>query len=234
MRDLAPSAYGHNPSSGGFQPPEGFQVVTPPLNPPSMHPVMWEYGPPFSMMESPQQVPSNDFSPRPPTQERDQASDQASETEESSHSSSDDETPSDEAPDSENHAKEMAQKSSTEGIYSDVEGRSCQHQSDDSDEEEEEINDLIQGAKSQDVQGEDSEDLQGHRESSAAPYFMCVACCTARPKRLEDSGICVYCFEHPTQYCIKGGHEDDNISFVDSDGRWHEVCNRCRFNPNPD
>lgn len=236
MWDLAPSAYGHNPPFGGlrgFQPPGGFQVVTPPLNPPPMHPAMWGCGPPFPIMDSPRRFPSNDFSPHPPAQGGDQASAQASEAEESSSSSSDDESSSDEASDSGNPTEVMVQEIWTEGISSNDEGHGCQHQSDDSDEEEEEIDNLLQGEKLQNLQGEECEDLQGHRESSTAPYFICVACCTARPTRLEDSGICVYCFEHPTQYCVKGGHEDDKISFVDSDGRWHEVCNRCRSNPDP-
>ncbi|OKP15070.1 hypothetical protein PENSUB_3051 [Penicillium subrubescens] len=236
MWDLAPTAYGHNPPSGDFQPPGSFKILTPPLNPPAMHPAMWGYGPTTPIMESPQRVPSNDFSPRPPAQDRNQASSQASEAEDSSSSSSDDETSSNEGSESGHSAKEMPQKISTEGICSDDEGHGCQHQFDDpdtSDEEEKEIDDLLQEGEPQDLRGEEWADLQRHRESSIAPYFICVACCTARPKRLEDEGICVYCFEHPTQYCVKGGHEDDKISFVDSDGHCHEVCNRCRSNPDP-
>jgi hypothetical protein len=70
-------------------------------------------------------------------------------------------------------------------------------------------------------------------ESSPAPYFICLSCSTPRPTRLEDNRICVYCFEFPTQYCIQGGHEDDRSTFIDTDGRLHEVCNRCRSTSGP-
>lgn len=77
---------------------------------------------------------------------------------------------------------------------------------------------------------EDSSEIYG---SYTAPYFICLACEIPRPTRLEDSGICMYCFENPIQYCIQGGHEDDRVSFIDPEGRLHEVCNRCRSNTNP-
>lgn len=93
-----------------------------------------------------------------------------------------------------------------------------QRQPSDSDEPQEEINE--HGAK--------DPDCSWYNGSFEDPYFICMACNTPRPNRLGDEGICVYCFEHPLQYCIKGRHEDDKISFIDSDGIQHMACNRCR------
>lgn len=53
------------------------------------------------------------------------------------------------------------------------------------------------------VSSEDSEPFP-------AAYFICLSCITPRPVRSEDDSIRVYCFEHPTQYCIQGCHEDEN------------------------
>jgi hypothetical protein len=211
---------------------------------------MWGFGPSIPPTGSPQWADSNDFSPRPPIQERNQPSAGASEVEESNQGTSDDESSSDSALydgasrnqtsnhesmgypklddedfHSEGAAKERAQKASSDGTSSDDEAQGLRHQSEDSKDEQKEINEKLQKELRQ--------DLSGDPESSTVPYFICVACETARPTRLEDTGICVYCFEHQTQYCIKGGHEDDKISFVDSDWRLHEVCNRCRSDPDP-
>lgn len=131
--------------------------------------------------------------------------------------------PDNEAPDHEGVKREISQKASSVRVSPEV--HRLKHEPDDSNEEKEEVDERLHG--------ETRQDFPEDPESFTAPYFICVACNTARPTRLEDSGICVYCFEHPTQYCIKGGHEDDRICFVDSDGRWHETCNRCRPEPDP-
>lgn len=97
-----------------------------------------------------------------------------------------------------------------------------QREPSDSDEPQEEI--YEHGAK--------DPECSWDNESFEDPYFICMACNTPRPNRLNDEDICVYCFEHPLQYCIKGRHEDDKISFIDSDGIQHMACNRCRADSN--
>lgn len=168
---------------------------------------MWGYDPPIPTMRSLQWISPNDFSPH--VHERNQPSDQASEAEDSNHGSSENEALSDVALDDRVCYNDTSQY-----------GLKGLPKIDD-----EPLSEQLESEKGQDVSDEP--------ESPTLPYFTCVACCIARPTRLEDSGVCVYCFEHPTQYCVKGGHEDDKISFVDSDGRWHEVCNRCQSNPDP-
>ncbi len=110
----------------------------------------------------------------------------------------------------------------SDGESSDNEVDGHQREPSDSDEPQEEI----------DEHGAKDPDCSQDNESFEDPYFICMACDTPRPSRLGDEGICVYCFEHPLQYCIKGCHEDDKISFVDSDGIQHMACNRCRPDSN--
>ncbi|KAJ5369163.1 uncharacterized protein N7496_008923 [Penicillium cataractarum] len=248
------------PGTYGLQGAPGcLQIVTPPLNPSAMYSIRWNYGygASLSMMQSPQWGASNDFSPLPAAQESDGGDTSGSESEGSgcttsnsgsseqgtpqhdslsqgvlgngfsANTTSQDETSvhvtiGEEDSDNGDTVSAVFAKLSSVSSSSGVTGNPLRVQSYDWEGEKEKIGEGCQEEKFR-VSSEDP-------ESSPAPYFICLSCCTPRPSRLGDDGICVYCFEDPTQYCIQGGHEDHKTSFIDTDGRFHEVCNRCRAN----
>lgn len=253
MWDLVPGAYGLQGAPGYFQ------TVTPSLNPSAMYLMRWNYGhgASISMMQSPQWVASNDFSPLPAVQDSNGASTSSSESQGSGSTtsnsgsskegtphhgtlsygvlekgSSPNQTSQDEISvhgtikveesESGDPLSVVFAQVSSKSSYLGVADNGLRVQSYDWDEENEKFGEGCQKEKCR-VSSE-------HPESSPAPYFICLSCSIPRPTRLEDGGICVYCFEHPTQYCIQGGHEDDKTAFIDTDGRLHEVCNRCRAN----
>jgi len=69
----------------------------------------------------------------------------------------------------------------------------------------------------------------GGEQSLASAYFTCIHCDAIRSVNLRYDDICVYCLEQKQQWCIKGGHEADESSFKDEEGKEHILaCNKCR------
>ena len=204
-----------------------------------MYPFMW--GPsPMPMMEPVQWVPMTGFHPPFSVQQHgisnaETLAKELSHNEPSHDHTSTQDKPNDGVPDGN---KEVTNKSSQE-TASEASASTASSSSDGADSEDESSDNEVDGDQREPSDSDEpQEEIDEHgakdahcswdNESFEDRYFICMACSTPRPNRLGDEGICVYCFEHPLQYCIKGRHEEDKISFIDSDGIQHMACNRCR------
>lgn len=252
MRDLVPGNYS---LPGALT---SFQMVTPPANPAEMYPMVCNHGhgPPNFMMQSAQWAAPNYFNAQPAVQDNNGTCTSHPESQAFEHTTSKNESFQRGIPYHgflnygilENRfSKSTTSQAETPGPvtvkekYSDngdtlrvvsVKGSPASSSS---------SGVAVNGRRVQSKGWEEEKEKIGEgcleekfRVSSEDPvswpalYFICLSCNTPRPTRLVDDGICVYCFEFQTQYCIQGGHEVDRPLFMDTDGRLHEVCNHCR------